>query len=64
MPNALKRWEERVSKVRFSSEVQLLDIASMLTWVIESNDPNAKGFLDHFIEEIRDQFRGGPPSKQ
>jgi len=34
------------------------------TSIEKSNDSNAKGFLDHFLEEIREQFRGGPPSKK
>ncbi|MCJ1404634.1 hypothetical protein MMC11_007860 [Xylographa trunciseda] len=34
------------------------------TNIEKSNNPNVKGFLDHFLEEIREQFKGGPPSKK
>ncbi|KAI9731427.1 MAG: hypothetical protein M1818_007817 [Claussenomyces sp. TS43310] len=26
--------------------------------------PDAKKFIRHFVEEVKEQFRGGPPSKR
>jgi len=29
----------------------------------EINDPNVKSFFGHFADEIKEQLRGGPPTK-